>query len=155
MICACLQPDKRFRFGLYPIGRLCGTHKGFPVSAKDPNMKNITVLGGAPGIAHTGVSVIKTKAVGYSLITAETLKTSARDETENIGQQHINELLQIQALFDAWGVWLSRCNRLSGRRLCMKSSRTRFNSSAKSAQRLFSKERGKISPIALWQRSHP
>ena len=36
------------------------------------------------------------------------------DETRNIGQQHINELLQIQALFDAWGVRLARCNRLSG-----------------------------------------
>ena len=36
------------------------------------------------------------------------------DGTGNIGQQHINELLQIQALFDAWGVRLARCNRLSG-----------------------------------------
>ena len=36
------------------------------------------------------------------------------DETGNIEQQHINELLQIQALFDAWGVRLARCNRLSG-----------------------------------------
>ena len=100
-------------------------------------MKNITVLGGDPGIAPAGTAVIKTKAVSYSLITAETLKTSARDETGNIGQQHINELLQIQVLFDAWGVRLARCNRLSGRMLCMKPSRTRFNSSAKSAQRLF------------------
>ena len=77
-------------------------------------MKNITVLGGDPGIAPAGTAVIKTKAVSYSLITAETLKTSARDETRNIGQQHINELLQIQAFFDAWGVRLARCNRLSG-----------------------------------------
>ena len=191
-------------------------------------MKNITVLGVDPGIAHTGVAVIKVKTVGYSLITAETLKTSARDETGkrlsimhdeinatfdawhidaiaiarvfhgrntssslttgaviglvhliayqrgvpktdlenrkpsiwdtakityrkpsiwdtakityrsrrfalrphrmfagandghradetgNRGQQHINELLQIQALFDAWGVRLARCNRLGG-----------------------------------------
>ena len=34
-------------------------------------MKNITVLGVDPGIAHTGVAVIKAKTVGYSLITAE------------------------------------------------------------------------------------
>lgn len=36
------------------------------------------------------------------------------DETGNIRQQHINELLQIQALFDAWGVRLARGNRRSG-----------------------------------------
>lgn len=44
-------------------------------------MKSITVLGVDPGIVPTGVAVIKAKTVGYSLITAEIIKTSARDET--------------------------------------------------------------------------
>ena len=44
-------------------------------------MKNITVLGVDPGIAHTSTAVIKAKTVGYSLITAKIIKTFARDET--------------------------------------------------------------------------
>ena len=64
-------------------------------------MKNITVLGGDPGIAHTGVAVIKAKTVGYSLITAETLKTSAHDETrKRLSVIHD----EINATLDAWNI---------------------------------------------------
>jgi crossover junction endodeoxyribonuclease RuvC len=78
-----------------------GTHKRFPVSAKDSNMKNITVLGVDPGIENTGLAVIKAKTVGYSLITVETLKTSARDDTGkrlSIIHDEINDTL------DAWHI---------------------------------------------------
>ena len=64
-------------------------------------MKNITVWGVDPGIAHTGTAVIKAKTVGYSLITAETLKTSARDET---GKRLSIIYDEINATLDAWHI---------------------------------------------------
>ena len=64
-------------------------------------MKNITVLGVDLDIAHTGTAVIKAKTVGYSLITAETLKTSARDET---GKRLSIIHDEINAPLDAWHI---------------------------------------------------
>ena len=64
-------------------------------------MGNHMILGVDPGIASTGVAVVTAKSNGYSLITAETLKTSARDATGkrlSFIHDEINDTL------DAWKI---------------------------------------------------
>ena len=41
-------------------------------------------------------------------------EVSRADETISAEQQHITDLIQIQALFNAWGVKLERCTQLGG-----------------------------------------
>ena len=44
-------------------------------------MKNHIILGVDPGIKNTGLSIVKSKGTGYSLITAETIKTKSSEDT--------------------------------------------------------------------------
>ena len=60
-----------------------------------------TILGIDPGTANTGLSVVKTKSVGYFLIAAETIKTNARDAT---GKRLALIDDEINAPLDAWNI---------------------------------------------------
>ena len=64
-------------------------------------MGNSIILGIDPGIAHSGLAVVKGKAVGYSLIAAETIKTRPRDET---GKRLALIHDAIHATLDAWKI---------------------------------------------------
>ena len=64
-------------------------------------MKRHIILGIDPGIANTGLAVVKAKTVGYSLITAETVKTKSRDET---GKRLSIIHDEINATLDAWKI---------------------------------------------------
>ena len=48
---------------------------------KDSIMKNHIILGVDPGIANTGLGIVKANGTDYSLITAETVKTKSCHET--------------------------------------------------------------------------
>ena len=64
-------------------------------------MKNTTILGIDPGIANSGIGIVKANGTRYSLIIAETIKTLPRDETGkrlSIIHDEINETL------DAWRI---------------------------------------------------
>ena len=64
-------------------------------------MKNHTILGIDPGLANTGLGVVKTNATGYTLISTETVKTKAQDETGKrlaIIHDEINDIL------DTWSI---------------------------------------------------
>ena len=64
-------------------------------------MKTHIILGINPGIANTGLAVVKQNRVGYSLITAETVKTKAYDETgKRLSVIHD----EINATLDAWRI---------------------------------------------------
>ena len=53
--------------------------------------------------------------VGEHIEAAFTTPTVQRaDESASAEQQHITEMIQLQALFNAWGVKLERCNTLGG-----------------------------------------
>ena len=64
-------------------------------------MKKHTVLGIDPGIANTGLAVVKQNRVGYSLITAETVKTKASEPT-GARLSAIHD--EINATLDAWKI---------------------------------------------------
>ena len=64
-------------------------------------MGNSIILGIDPGIAHTALAIVKTKAVSYSLIAAETIKTRPRDET---GKRLSIIHDEINAILDAWKI---------------------------------------------------
>ena len=64
-------------------------------------MKTHITLGIDPGIANTGLAIVKANGTRYSLITAETLKTKACDDTGkrlSIIHDEINDTL------DAWNI---------------------------------------------------
>ena len=59
------------------------------------------ILGVDPGIANTGAAIVKSKAVGYSLITAETINTRSNDDTgKRLSVIHD----EINATLDAWHI---------------------------------------------------
>ena len=63
------------------------------------------------------VQILETlsKSIGEHIEAAFTAPEVQRaDETANTGQQHITDMIQLQALFNAWGVKLERCNTLGG-----------------------------------------
>ena len=63
-------------------------------------MKN-TILGIDPGIANTGIAIVKQNSLGYSLIAAKTVKTKAYDETgKRLSVIHD----EINATLDAWRI---------------------------------------------------
>ena len=64
-------------------------------------MGHSTILGIDPGIANTGISIVKATSVSYSLITAETIKTSPRDET---GKRLSIIHDEIHVTLDAWKI---------------------------------------------------
>lgn len=64
-------------------------------------MKKHTILGIDPGIANTVLAVVKQTRVGYSLITAETVKTKSCHET---GKRLSIIHDEINATMDAWHI---------------------------------------------------
>ena len=64
-------------------------------------MGHSIILGIDPGIANTGLSIVKANAVGYWLIAAETIKTKARDET---GKRLALIHDAIHATLDTWKI---------------------------------------------------
>ena len=64
-------------------------------------MGHSTILGIDPGIANTGLSIVKANTVGYSLIATETIKTKACDET---GKRLSIIQDEIHATLDAWKI---------------------------------------------------
>ena len=64
-------------------------------------MEHSIILGIDPGIANTGLSIVKTHSVSYSLIAAETIKTRPRDET---GKRLSIIQDEIHATLDAWKI---------------------------------------------------
>ena len=64
-------------------------------------MGHSIILGIDPGIANTGLSIVKANAVSYSLIAAETIKTRPRDET---GKRLSIIRDEINATLDAWKI---------------------------------------------------
>ena len=64
-------------------------------------MKPHIILGIDPGIANAGLAVVKQNRVGYSLITAETVKTKSCHETgKRLSVIHD----EINATLDAWHI---------------------------------------------------
>ena len=64
-------------------------------------MKTHITLGVDPGIANTGLAIVKANGTGYSLITAETIKTKACDDTGkrlSIIHDEINDTLDAQGI---------------------------------------------------------
>ena len=64
-------------------------------------MKTHITLGIDPGIANTGLSIVESNDTRYSLITAETLKTKACDDTGkrlSIIHDEINDTLDAQKI---------------------------------------------------------
>ena len=59
------------------------------------------LLGIDPGIANTGIAIVKQNRLGYSLIAAKTVKTKAYDETGKRLSVIHNE---INATLDAWHI---------------------------------------------------
>lgn len=64
-------------------------------------MKTHIILGVDPGIANTGVAVVQSKGIGYTLITIETVKTKACDDT---GKRLSIIHDEINATLDAWNI---------------------------------------------------
>ena len=63
-------------------------------------MKN-TILGIDPGIANTGIAIVKQNRLGYSLIAAKTVKTKAYDDPgKRLSVIHD----EINATLDAWRI---------------------------------------------------
>ena len=64
-------------------------------------MKTHITLGIDPGIANTGLAIVESNGTRYSLITAETLKTKACDDTGkrlSIIHDEINDTLDAQKI---------------------------------------------------------
>ena len=64
-------------------------------------MGHSTILGIDPGIANTGLSIVQMNAVNYSLIAAETIKTSPRYE---MGKRLSIIQDEIHATLNAWKI---------------------------------------------------